>query len=215
MRARCGFTSWTAPGNRYASGTITFAGTPEFGQVRPQITLGGQPDRSIMNLIGDTAESIAKCFELIDQRRVVGGVGARPKGATLTITARAMGVEGNGIAHRGGRQRRRSPRRRAATTLSGGARTATWRTDLAAAPRMNRAARDWSRSFFAALKGYGIDVAAAFSMELRHGDDSPAAGIAQRYRGRAVLAEHAGAADEFRAGKHGVLEAGLPATWRT
>jgi hypothetical protein len=46
---------------------------------------------------------------------------------------------------------------------------------------MNRAARDWSRGFFTALKSYGIDVAAAFSMELQHGDDTTAAGLAQRY----------------------------------
>jgi len=46
---------------------------------------------------------------------------------------------------------------------------------------MNRAARDWSRSYFAALKQYGIDVATAFSMELQHGDDTVAAGLAQRY----------------------------------
>jgi hypothetical protein len=46
---------------------------------------------------------------------------------------------------------------------------------------MNRAARDWSRAFFAALKGYGIEAAAAFSMELQHGDDTAAAGLAQRY----------------------------------
>jgi len=46
-------------------------------------------------------------------------------------------------------------------------------------PRLNRAVRDWSSAYFTALKGYGIDVAAAFSMELQHGDPSPAAGIAQ------------------------------------
>ena len=56
-----------------------------------------------------------------------------------------------------------------------------WRTDLEAMPRLNRAARDWHTSFFQALKGYGIDVTAAFSMELQHGDPSPAVGIAQRY----------------------------------
>jgi hypothetical protein len=57
----------------------------------------------------------------------------------------------------------------------------TWRTDLTATPRVNRAARDWARSFYRALNAYGIEVTAAFSMELQHGDDSPEAGIAQRY----------------------------------
>src|SRR6201999_3832986 len=56
-----------------------------------------------------------------------------------------------------------------------------WRTDLAAMPRLNRAVRDWSRSFFQALKGYGIGVTAAFSMEIGNGDDTAATGIAQRY----------------------------------
>jgi hypothetical protein len=56
-----------------------------------------------------------------------------------------------------------------------------WRTDLTSVPRMNRAARDWHASYFAALHGYGIDVAAAFSMELQDGDPQPATGIAQLY----------------------------------
>jgi hypothetical protein len=46
---------------------------------------------------------------------------------------------------------------------------------------LNRAARDWSRAYYVALQNYGIDVAAAFSTELQHGDPSEAAGIAQRY----------------------------------
>src|SRR5690606_19038809 len=56
-----------------------------------------------------------------------------------------------------------------------------WVTDLTASPRINRACRDWSRSFYKTLNGYGIDVTAAFSMELQHGDDSVETGIAQRY----------------------------------
>src|SRR2546423_552447 len=52
-------------------------------------------------------------------------------------------------------------------TLTGGA-DGAWRTDLTTMPRINRAARDWSQSYCAALKSYGIDVAAAFSMELQH-----------------------------------------------
>jgi hypothetical protein len=52
---------------------------------------------------------------------------------------------------------------------------------LSATPRLNRAARDWSLSFFQALKSYGIGVTTSFSMELGNGDRSLAAGIAQRY----------------------------------
>ena len=79
----------------------------------------------------------------------------------------------------------------AATTTSGGF-TATasgssfaggadgdWRTDLTASPALNRAVRDWTAAYFAALVGYGIDAAASFSMELQHGDPSASAGIAQ------------------------------------
>jgi hypothetical protein len=40
--------------------------------------------------------------------------------------------------------------------------------------------RDWTRSFLAALNGYGIDAACAFSTELKHGDPTEEAGIAQR-----------------------------------
>jgi hypothetical protein len=54
-----------------------------------------------------------------------------------------------------------------------------WCTDLTASPRINRAARDWTTSYFTALHEYGIDAAAAFSMELQHGDPSAEVGIAQ------------------------------------
>jgi hypothetical protein len=64
-------------------------------------------------------------------------------------------------------------------TLAGGV-DGEWRTDTAAIPRLNRAARDWHRSFFTALGARGMDAVAAFSLELRHGDDSATAGIAQR-----------------------------------
>ena len=53
--------------------------------------------------------------------------------------------------------------------------------DLAASPPINRACRDWSVSFFQALRAYGIAVTASFSTELGNGDDSTSAAIAQRY----------------------------------
>jgi hypothetical protein len=56
----------------------------------------------------------------------------------------------------------------------------TWLTDLTASPRLNRAARDWTTSFFTALNGYGIDGTASLSMEIGNGDSSVGAGIAQR-----------------------------------
>ncbi|MEO8025358.1 MAG: hypothetical protein ABI823_02735, partial [Bryobacteraceae bacterium] len=39
---------------------------------------------------------------------------------------------------------------------------------------------DWSRAYHSAMLGVGIDVAAAFSMELQHADPSAGAGLAQR-----------------------------------
>jgi hypothetical protein len=164
------------PGHQYASSTIIFSGAPEFGKTT-QVSLGPTPIQHL-NLIGDTAASVAKCFELLINAGST-GVWASSSGAVLTITSRTMGLAGNGLTI-------------AATTnsdaftaqvsgpLSGGA-DGVWRTDTSAMPRLNRAVRDWSRAFFAALQGYGIDVGAAFSMELQHGDDTPAANLAQRY----------------------------------
>jgi hypothetical protein len=72
-------------------------------------------------------------------------------------------------------------------SLEGGV-DGVWRTDLEAEPRLNRAMRDWTRSFLAALDGYGIDAVCAFSTEIKHGDPSVEAGIAQRdYAGDPIL----------------------------
>ncbi len=171
------FYELVCPGNQYASGTIEFAGTPRFGDVT-EITLAGSTIQHL-NLIGDTAESIAKCFELLI-RAGSSAVWAEADGATLRITARAMGTEGNGIGIGANTHSDQFTATLSGATLTGGA-DGAWLTDLNATPRLNRAARDWSRSYFRALNQYGIDAAAAFSMELRHGDTSTAAGIAQRY----------------------------------
>ncbi|MGD0777275.1 MAG: hypothetical protein ABSC05_31025 [Candidatus Solibacter sp.] len=47
--------------------------------------------------------------------------------------------------------------------------------------KLNRASRDWNEAFLQAMKGYGTGVTVSFSMELQHGDDTPQAGLAQRY----------------------------------
>lgn len=159
------------PGQSYASGTVQFTPGPVFGQTS-QVSLGPTVLQHL-NLIGDTASSLARAFELKVNNGST-GVWAEASGATLTLHARAMGAAGNTITLGavGGQT--------SGATLAGGV-DGEWRTDLGALPRMNRAARDWSRSYFNALLAYGIDAAAAFSMELQHGDPSPAAGIAQRY----------------------------------
>jgi hypothetical protein len=163
-------------GHRYASGTITFAGTPEFGKTT-QVTLGPTVIQHL-NLIGDTAETIAKCFEFLINAGST-GVWASASGAVLTITSRTMGSGGNGLAI-GVNTNSDTFTAQASGPLNGGV-DGIWRTDTSAMPCLNRAARDWSAAFFTALRSFGIDAAAAFSMELQHGDDTVAAGLAQRY----------------------------------
>jgi hypothetical protein len=164
------------PGHQYATSTITFAGRPEFGKTT-QVSLGPTVIQHV-NLIGDTAETVATCFALLINAGST-GVWASASGAVLTITSRTMGVAGNGLAIAAATSSTAFTAQ-VSGPLSGGT-DATWRTDTSALPRLNRAARDWSAAFFGALKGYGIDVAAAFSMELQHGDDTAAANLAQRY----------------------------------
>ena len=165
------------PGHTYASGTITFSGAPQFGKIT-QLTLGATPIPHL-NLIGDTPASIAKCFELVINAGST-GVRASSEGAVLTIVSRSMGAAGNTISLAAQTNSAAFTAQASSTTLTGGA-DGTWRTDTAATLRINRAARDWTRAYLQALSAAGIDATAAFSMELQHGDDTPAAGLAQRY----------------------------------
>jgi len=170
-------------GHVYASATATFSGTPA-PNAYVTLTLGqvGQPTSSDTVLqkqihVGDTPATIALAFAQ-ELNRGYTGVWASAAGSVLTIHARTMGVAGDANTV-------------AATTTSGGFTATTsgssflggadgnWRTDLTASPALNRAVRDWSAAYFTALRGYGIDAVAAFSMELQHGDPSAAAGIAQ------------------------------------
>jgi hypothetical protein len=171
------FYELSSAGNQYATGTITFAGTPTFSGTTT-ITIAGTNIQHL-NLISDTAEGIAKCFEFLLSAGS-SAVWARAQGATLTITARTMGTPGNAITIGASTGDTSFTAAVSAETLTGGT-DGRWTTDLTATPRLNRAARDWSRSYFTALKNYGIDAAAAFSMELKDGDDSTTIGIAQRY----------------------------------
>jgi len=164
-------------GHSYASGTITFSGEPEFGK-HTQISLGPTPIEHL-NLIGDTAESMATCFALSINAGST-GVWARADGAVLTITSRLMGLAGNAVGISANTNSTAFTAQRSSATLAGGV-DGVWRTDTAAPVKLNRAARDWNRAFLQAMKGYGIEVTAAFSMELQHGDDTPQANLAQRY----------------------------------
>ncbi len=165
------------PENRYASATVEFAGAPPFGG-RTELTIAGVTI-SHVNLITDTAESIAKGFEL-QLRAGSSAVWARTNGATLTITARGLGTAGNSIGISTSTGSADFTATQSGASLTGGV-DGTWFTDLTATPRLNRAVRDWTRSYVRALSGHGIETTVAFSMELRNGDDRPEAGIAQRY----------------------------------
>jgi hypothetical protein len=164
-------------GQQYATGTIAFAGTSEFGDTT-EVSLGPTVFTHL-NLIGDTPTSLAQAFALLINEGST-GVWAQASEGTLTITARIMGSAANGLtlsAEVGG-----STTLVAQTSgaLAGGV-DGTWLTDLTVTPRINRAARDWSQSFYTALNSYGIEVTASFSTELGNGDPSAAAGIAQCY----------------------------------
>jgi hypothetical protein len=172
------------PGNTYASGTVTFGGTPD-PNYSVTITLGrtGQPPSSNTVLqklihIGDTATTLATAFAQ-ELNRGYTGVWAIASGNVLTISSRSLGADGNNITLAVSTTSANLTVGTSGATLTGGV-DGAWLTDLSSTPRLNRAARDWSASFFAALKGYGIDCVAAFSMELQFGDPSTTAGIAQR-----------------------------------
>ena len=176
------------PGQKYASATISFSGAPAFSTYT-DVWLGPTQIRHL-NLVGDTAESIAKSFEL-EINAGTTALWGRAEGPVLTLYARDAGTAGNGLAVAASTG---NAEFEAAVSgpLSGGEDgacragleplpDAAWCTDMEASPVFNRAARDWNRSYFRALAAYGIRTAAALSMELRHGNPSPEAGISQRY----------------------------------
>ncbi len=171
--------------HEYASLSVDFSGHPEFSRIT-ELAIGrvGE-DASRRTLIqhvhriGETAETLAKAFEL-ELNRGYTAIRAEAVGSRLIIYARAMGVEGNQITIDASSTADTLAIEVPGDRLSGG-REGRWCTDLKAKPRLNRAVRDWSRGFFTALRNYGLDAASAFSMELQHGNDTLEAGIAQRY----------------------------------
>ncbi len=185
-------------GTQYASASIAITIGQSAGSSIAELQIG---ETTIQHLIlyDDTSDTLAQAFSLLINNGS-NSVWTTVSGNQLTITARAMGIAGNSIAigaPAGSQGYSMTP---SAVTLSGGidgtpydldandplnstlmAAADYWRTDLAASPRMNRAARDWHLAYFVALKEYGIDVVASFSTELMNGDPSETAGIAQRY----------------------------------
>jgi hypothetical protein len=178
-------------GQQYASATITFSGSPDANLIT-EITLAGTAVEHL-NLIGDTTETLATAFALLLNGGYT-GVWALASGSQLTIYSRAMGTAGNSITiATSSTAPDLTITLSGITTVSGvntfaGGVDGNWYTDLEAMPRINRAVRDWTQSYFGALNGYGFDMTAAFSTELGNGDPSLGAGIGQRYLdGSAVI----------------------------
>ncbi|MDA1312495.1 MAG: hypothetical protein O2968_04080 [Acidobacteria bacterium] len=165
------------PDNVYAQGTVTFQGSPIFSQTVQVIIDGTVFSR--LTLSTDTNESITKAFEFLINDGST-GVRASSSGAVLTIHARQLGTEGNGITLSATPDSGAFQAVSSGSTLTGGV-DGEWFTDTTALPRLNRAARDWHRAYFAALDSLGIESTLALSMELSHGDPTLTAGIAQRY----------------------------------
>jgi len=172
-------------GFAYASAEIDFTGTALFSSTishQTSIVFGRDDDPlhsttiTHLHYIGDTAETIAKSFEMEINRGSM-SVRAEAQGTVLTITSRSLGSDSNHITVTASSTSLVPVP--ASQNLAGGV-DGTWLTDLEAVPRLNRAARDWTLSYFTALKGYGLDGTASLSMELGNGDASVAAGIAQR-----------------------------------
>ncbi|HML15621.1 MAG TPA: hypothetical protein VK419_01295 [Bryobacteraceae bacterium] len=170
-------------GNVYASATITFSGTPEPNYF-VTITLGtagelSSTDTVLQKLIhvGDTADTIATVFAL-ELNNGYTAVWASASGNVLTIYSRTIGSAGNDTTIAVSTTSSGFTVTASGAALSGGV-DGNWYTDPTASPILNRAVRDWSLSFFTALEGYGIDMAASFSMELGNGNPSASAGIAQ------------------------------------
>lgn len=164
-------------GQRYATGTITLSGVTTFGDTT-QLSLGPTVFTHL-NLIGDTPSSLAQAFALLINDGAT-GVWAEANNGVLTITARVMGSAGNGLTLSVDVGGSTTLLAQTSGALAGGV-DGNWLTDLTATPPINRAARDWSQSFYTALNCYGIEVTVSFSMELGNGDPSAAAGIAQCY----------------------------------
>ena len=164
-------------GNAYSQGTITFQGAPVFSQ-NVQVVIDGTVF-SRLTLSTDTIESVTKAFEFLINDGAT-GVRASASGDVLTIFARIMGTAGDSLTLSASPACGSFQAIASGPNLSGGV-DGQWITDTNSLPRLNRAARDWHRAYFLALKTRGIDAVAAFSMELSHADDSLVAGLAQRY----------------------------------
>ncbi len=171
----------------YAFKEVTFTGSPQQDLITSLTLVRDDygPETAItlqhLNLVADTPATIAKAFEL-ELNRGYTGIRAEASGNVLTVYSRTMGEDGNhwSVVGTPGSGVFQVAVAAPSSAFTGGM-DGDWRTDLNSSPRINRACRDWSRSFLVAMQGYGIQVCSAFSTELQHGDPDASVGIAQRY----------------------------------
>lgn len=140
-------------------------------------------NRFLLDKIPDYYERLKHSYDSrFYEQEVMGSyttIRAEAAGGVLTIYSRELGVAGEAITVAAYTDSTTMTITLSGSTLDGGV-DGVWFTDLAATPRLNRAMRDWTRSFLTALDGHGVDAVCAFSTEIKHGDPSVAAGIAQR-----------------------------------
>jgi hypothetical protein len=168
-------------GFTFATGTVTFSGTITVADGDASQSMQLTIDSTVFNKVmhpGDTPDTLAIAFEQAVNDGST-GIWASASGGVLTINSRLIGMAGNSYTLSAVPTNMPGVTVTASGTSFAGGVDGQWRTDLTASPRLNRAVRDWSLSFFAALHGYGIDGAASFSMELGNGDPSTSVGIAQ------------------------------------
>jgi hypothetical protein len=177
------------PGSAYAGGTVTFAGAPGANdEVAIEVGPPGGSVRVVRKVQpGETLETIALSFAL-EFNRGYNTLRAFAVGGVVTIVSRQLGPVGNtfilqaSVTPPSGFSTFMTVSTSGSTLLGGLFGPGLydgWKTDLEATPRLNRAMRDWTRSFMKTLDGYGIDAVCAFSTEIKHGDLTAAGGIAQ------------------------------------
>lgn len=175
----CGFGVWTPKGYDWVYERFVAR------QIDGYETILAQPfeNRYLLDQIPDYYERLRHSYDSrFYEQEVLGSyttIRAEAAGGVLTIYSRELGTAGEAITVAAFTDSTTMTITLSGSTLDGGV-DGVWYTDLMATPRLNRAMRDWTRSFLTALDGYGIDAACAFSTEIKHGDPSVVAGIAQR-----------------------------------
>ncbi len=175
----CGFGVWTPKGYDWVHERFIAS------RVKGYKTVIAQPfeNRFLLDRIPDYYERLKQSYDArFYEQEVMGNyttIRASASGGVLTVYSRELGTAGHAITLGAFTDSITMTITPSGSVLGGGV-DGLWRTDLTATPRLNRAMRDWTRSFLAALNGYGIDAVCAFSTEIKHGDPSVAAGIAQR-----------------------------------